>query len=87
MRERPLVYGGGGWDAACSRGWNAGSQWVVRRVFARSAAVSVRAQNQGALFVHPMGKTSGKATKGGLWGSEGNATPSTGTSLACSQTR
>jgi len=79
---------GAGWvEARSSKGCGGGSQWAAMRSLVRSATVSVRAQKYGGDSHQPMGRTRGKATKGSSSGSEGKATPRTGTSEGRSQTR
>ena len=47
--------------------------------FVMSQAVSVKLQKNGGDSVHPIGSTSGKATKGGSPGNRGKQTLSLGT--------
>ena len=59
-------------------GWGVPSLMML---FARSAAVSVAAVKMGGEFVHPIGRTRGRATSGGAPGLVGKTTPNLGMSL------
>ena len=59
----------------------------MRFVFAKSAAVSVAALKNGGEFFHPIGSTSGRATRGSLPSLLGKTTPSLGMSPGARFTR
>ena len=66
--------------ATTSRGCGGGDQVEWARSLAKSTIFSVALQKYGGLSVQPMGRTKGKATKGGSPGATGKATPSMGMS-------
>ena len=70
-----------------SRRWGEDRAMRRRRSLARSATVSVTAQKAGGDCVQPMGRASGKATKGASPGRDGMVTASFGISSIRSQTR
>ena len=66
--------------AMSSRGCAGVTMDDAMALLARSAAILVAAQKMGGEFVHPMGKTRGKATKGSCPSLTGKTTPSLGMS-------
>ena len=68
--------------AASDARWCLGCvDWDDSAWLATSAAVSVAAQKLGGEFTHPMGSTSGNATRGSGESLCGNTTPRQGTSV------
>ena len=69
------------------RGCGCGRDLLAIAKLARSAAVSVATQNAGGELVQPMGRTNGKATRGGVPGLVGNTRPNFGTSFGLTSMR
>jgi hypothetical protein len=66
--------------ARLSRWWGSGAARCRNRMLTRSAMVAVAVEKTGGLFFHPIGSTSGNATRGSSPGAVGNATPNFGIS-------